>query len=228
MERPNARERSRVGETHHAPQSFAVDGLSSRVQPGWVGGVVTQPTLRGSLSHQGRGIEECRSTQMAAWLRRCPVLLFVVELAPEIFELSLQLSLSQGDGEVTAGALEDAPYHVGGPSQTPGEGIVEVDCYQEAVDVVHRLEYLFAAVDMSIPQGIEQMPSELSRRLSKSIEVSGVADAEFIGVRQGFTRNQCQGDAGLGILLLGVVNEATVEKRGVLGKRAAHIFYACP
>jgi hypothetical protein len=67
---------------------------------------------------------------------------------------------------------------------------VEVDCYQEAVDIVHSLEYFLAAVDVAVPQGIQQMSPEFACCLCEPVEVGSIVDTEIIRLGQLISRNQ--------------------------------------
>ena len=83
------------------------------------------PWREGVRGRAIQGAEGGRWRLMQLRFSRLPL----VELIAEIFQLLLKLFLSQGHGEIAPSSLEDTSYHVSGPSQAAGQGIVEVDCY---------------------------------------------------------------------------------------------------
>ena len=142
------------------------------------------------------------------------VALEVAEAVAEGDELFFELDAGHVVGEVAACALKAAAGDVGAAAEAAGDGVGEVHGDEEVVDVVHDGQDLFAAIELVLAEEVEDVAAELADGFGHAVEVGGGFDAELVGRRDGLVDDDGVGDAGLGVLLFGVLDEAAIVDVG--------------
>jgi hypothetical protein len=84
------------------------------------------------------------------------------------------------------------------------------------LDLVHGGEHSLAPVVVIVADAVEGVAAELADGLAECVEVGGVAHAEVVGIGEGLIADEGVGLVSLGVLLLGVVDEAGVVHVGVV------------
>lgn len=118
---------------------------------------------------------------------------FCSQVVLQVFQLIYQFLLPQGKCQVAAGFFQDATDIIGYPSQPPGNGIGKVHRHKAIIDVFHSLEQFLASGEIILPETVEQVAPELAHRLSKAIEVGGVAYFQFFRLGQCLLLDDGQG-----------------------------------
>ncbi|KAA0240873.1 hypothetical protein EDM76_01330, partial [bacterium] len=83
--------------------------------------------------------------------------------------------------QVASRLLEDPARLVRGSAQPPGHRVREVDRNKHRVNVVHRLQELFAPCEVARPQPIEQAAPQLAHSLGGAVEVCRVLNPQLLG-----------------------------------------------
>src|SRR5579859_1803698 len=96
---------------------------------------------------------------------------------------SLQLGLTDRDGEVAACLFENAARSVGGAAQSAGDGVGIIDGDEQSIDVVHMAQQNLAPVIVALSQLVQDIAAQLSYRFSQAIEIRCPVDGKI--TRQG-------------------------------------------
>ena len=124
--------------------------------------------------------------------------------------------LTESDGEVAAGAFEDAAHHVGAPAQAPRHGVGVVHSDEDGIYLVHDVEEFLAAREIVCAKGVEYEATEFADGVCQTSQVRRCPYAEVVSRGHGATLDEGEGDRGLREFLQGVFNIATVVHAGLL------------
>ena len=126
--------------------------------------------------------------------------------------------MEHGRRHVASRALEHGAEGVDGAAQAAGDRIGEVDGDQDVVDVVHGGEEVLAPVELTGAEAVEQVAAQLAGRLGQAPQPRRRQHVELVGAGEGGADDERRGQAGLDVLLLGVVQEPGMGDRRERGE----------